>query len=104
MYSPYTPSHFGIESYVCFVGPPRFRASALSAAKCSLAVLNGYGLTMFSRGQSFAQSPQRAETGGFAPIRGSEVPLPAPPLRMSAICRGLLQRQYSGFSHSSRSR
>jgi hypothetical protein len=48
---------------------------------------------MFSRGQSFAQSPQRAETGGFAPIRGSEVPLPAPPLRMSATCLGLLQRQ-----------
>ena len=48
---------------------------------------------MFSRGQSFVQSPQRAETGGFAPMRGSDVPEPAPPLRMSAICRGLLQRQ-----------
>jgi hypothetical protein len=48
---------------------------------------------MFSRGQSLLQSPQRADVGGFAPMRGSEVPEPAPPLRMSATWRGLLQRQ-----------
>jgi hypothetical protein len=48
---------------------------------------------MFSRGQSILQSPQRADAGGLLPMRGSDVLEPAPPLRMSAICRGELQRQ-----------
>jgi hypothetical protein len=48
---------------------------------------------MLARGQSILQSPQRADAVGLAPIRGSLVAEPAPPLRMSAIWRGELQRQ-----------
>ena len=88
---------------MCFVGPPRFARVGFQRGVVLGSRRERYGLTMFSRGQSFVQSPQRAETGGFVPMRGSDVPAPAPPLRMSAICRGLLQRQYRGFNHSSRS-
>ena len=63
----------------------RFRGPRSRTAQGRLSTRDGSG----------AVSTRGLQRGryGFVPIRGSDVPAPAPPLRMSAICRGLLQRQ-----------
>src|SRR5881397_2342020 len=60
----------------CCIGMPGRSPSRFGIGEQRLVVfpvLKEYGLTMFSRGQSMLQSPQRADTGGLLPIRGSAV-------------------------------